>query len=113
MWRTSSPELVRAQLGKLGAEPDPGGATVSRERARDQPVEGQIERLDQRLRAAGRDPGAQPEAAAASRSRAHQPAGGGLGRVLVAISRSAPGSVTVASTRSSSWSAVTPSLSAS
>ena len=105
--------LVRAQLGELGAEPDPGGAPVARQRPGDQPGDAQIQRLDQRR---GIGPGPWRAAGGVSerfgsRARSHPVAA--CRSDPPRIRRSAPGSETAASTRSSSSSTVTPSLSAS
>ena len=43
-------DLVRAQLGELCSGADPGGSPVARKHPRDHPADGDVERLDQRLR---------------------------------------------------------------
>ena len=43
-------DLVRAQLRQLHPDADAGGTAVAGQRTRDQPVDGDVERLDQGLR---------------------------------------------------------------
>ena len=97
-------DLVRPDLGEFHPEPNPRRAAFARQRPRQQPVDRDVERLDQRLwDRAG---------TLASRRRLNE-----VGRHPAAatglVRWRRPGSVTAASTRSSSSSAVTPSLSAS
>jgi len=93
--------LVRAQLRQLGPHADSGGAPVAGKRAGHQTVDRHVEHLDQ-LR----------------RNRARSLTGGrdlqARGVHATSLVRwPASGSATAVSTCSSTWSAVTPSLSAS
>ena len=100
-------DLVRAELCKLQADAHAGGTAIARQHPRNQPRDREVDRLDQRL---GKRPGA-----LAGCRRLEQP-GGHRARTTVGASRirsAVPGSWTAVSTRSSNWSAVTPSASAS
>ena len=99
-------DLVRAQLGELGARPHAGGAAVARQRAGRVARDDEVERVDQRRRhAAGALPG--------GRRSEDRVAHAAATRRCERLTWSASGSVTSASTRSRRSSAVTPSLSAS
>ena len=103
-------DLVRAELGQLDAEADARGAPVARQRARDQPVDADVERIDQRLGHRARTlprRGRLPAASLTPRTPPLADHAGGSGRVA------APGSGTAATTLSITSSAVTPSLRAS
>ena len=102
-------DLVRAQLRELGADADAGGAPVAGQHARDQPVDRDVERLDQRLRRSGPGPGA-PRAARGS-ACAHPALTARSAPRAAADRRRARGRRPARC--SSSSSAVTPSLSAS
>ncbi len=108
-------ELVGPQLGQLGAQADPGGPAIAGQRPRHQPGHGDVQRLDQgrgnRARALAR--GRRCEQRLGHALLLSQSAWVVSSSASGRIRRSALGSGTVASTRSSSSSTVTPSLSAS
>ena len=104
--------LVWAQLRELGAQADARGAAVTREGLGHEAVDGEVQRLDERLR---------DRAGALARGRGREQR---VSHALInppalrssrsaRIRRRAPGSGTVSKTCSMSSSAVTPSLSAS
>ena len=97
-------DLVRPQLGQLGARAEPGGTAVARQRSRGPLGRHEIERLEQPLRHV---PRALAGRGRLERARAHAAAIPGSRSMFVR------GSGTAASTRSSSSSAVTLSASAS
>ena len=105
-------QLVRAQLGELGAQPHAGGAAIAREGLGDQAVDGEVQRVDERLDdRAGALPGGRGCEHRVSHALISPPAL--RSSPSVRMSRRAPGSGTVARTCSTSSSAVTPSESAS
>ena len=100
-------DLVRTKLSELHPDAHAGSAPIARQHPRHQPRDREVERLDQRL---GQRAGALARRRRLEQRRGHR------ARTTVGASRirsATPGSGTAVSTRSSNWSAVTPSARAS